>query len=446
MPAGASPIGAGPIGHTHMATTTTRRRWLASLAALLLAAGCGGGSDPTKAYLRLVNASPGYSSLALGVGDAAVASSVAYGASAGYVDVDPVSGKAADVTTPSSAAVLASTTVSLSKKRYYSLLAYGKAGALSALLLDDNNATPDSGKTLVRVINTAPDAGSLDVYLTDAGDLLSQSTAVFTQQAFGTLGGYSTIVSKAWRLRVTGAGVKTDLRLDVSGVNFPSQGVMTLVLTPGRGGVLVNALLLAQQSGITNAANTQARVRAVAGVGGAAAVSASVAGSALLTNASVPSLTGYTLVPAGDAAVSAASDGASTALSSATLAAGGDYTLLVYGAAGAPVAAMIEDDNTLPGDSTMAKLRLVHGVGDVAAALTLKVDSLVVADSVALGSASPYALVANSTTAQVSVTAAGSALPLYGSSSDQSFAAGANYTIFAVGSSASPSIVKAKDR
>ncbi|HND52198.1 MAG TPA: right-handed parallel beta-helix repeat-containing protein, partial [Pirellulaceae bacterium] len=44
-----------------------------------------------------------------------------------------------------------------SKDKNYTLLAYGGAGALRHVLLDDNDSAPDSGRTLLRVINAAPD-------------------------------------------------------------------------------------------------------------------------------------------------------------------------------------------------------------------------------------------------------------------------------------------------
>lgn len=430
-----------------MGTGRTRRRFAGlALAIVALLAGCGGGQDLTKARVRLVNATGGDSALGLTVGADTVATSVPYGASASYQDVDP-KGSVANLTAPGSAAVLVSSTVAVTKKNYYSMLAYGKAGALTTLLLDDNSSTPSSGQTLVRVINTAPDAGALDVYLTGAGDALSLATALQGSVGYGSLGGYNTVNSGTWRLRVTAAGSKTDLRLDVSGLGFGSEGVVTLVLTPGKGGVLVNALLLAQQGGITNAANTQARVRVVAGVSGGASVVATVGGSALLGGVGAPTLTAYALVGAGVAVpVAVSADGTAAALNAVTLAGGGDYTLLVYGAPAQPLATLLADDNTLPDVATSAKLRLVHGLADVGGTLALKLNYLAVVDSVAQGGASAYVDVNPSITAQLIVTAAGVATPLITTGSNQTLLANSGYSYFVVGTQAAPVGILSQDR
>jgi hypothetical protein len=421
------------------------RATLAAAMAATLLVGCGGSSeDPTKAHVRLVNASAGYDSLALSLDDTLAVSGVGYAADPAYLDVDPKATNAS-LSAPSSAAVLASTAVALTKKKFYSVLAYGNAGTLAAQLLDDNTGAPDSGKALVRVINTAPDAGSLDLYLTGSGDSLTASTALQSALGFGNLGSYVSIVSGSWRLRVTAAGSKTDLRLDLSGLTFASQGVVTIVLTPGRGGVLVNALLLSQQGDIGNAANTQARVRAVAGVSGGASVSVDVGGTALMTSVGAPALVTYSLLDAGVVPVAAAANGTPAGLSSATLAGGGDYTLMVYGTPAAPVAVLIEDVNRLPSDPTGAGLRLVHGVADDAGSLTLKVEFLVTADGVAPGSASDYASVAASTAARLTVTTPGQSGPIL-DQSNYTIAANSIYTFFVVDATSSAQGILAKDR
>jgi hypothetical protein len=412
------------------------------IAVSLLTACGGGGTDPTKSLVRLVNASGGYEALSLSLDGSTVQSSVPYGGSSNYSEADP-KGTSATVTAPSSAAVLTTTTVALAKKNHYTLLSYGKAGALASLLLTDETGAPDSGKALLRIINTAPDAGTLDVYLTAENDVLASSTALQGALAYGSLGLYNNIVSGTWRLRVAAAGSKTDLRLDVSGLNFGSQGVTTLVLTPGRGGVLVNALLLAQQGSITTAANSQARVRVVAGVTDSGAVSASVGGTALLSGVGAPAQTNYTLLPAGSVPVVVSANGNAATLSSANLAAGGDYTLLAYGTAASPVAVLLTDDNTLPSDSTGAKLRLVHGLADVGGTLSLQVDLVVVASGLAQGAASTYSPVNVSTTAKLTATGAGFT---FNTGADQTFVAGANYSFFVVGFADTPVLILHRDR
>jgi len=426
------------------------KRWmnraaaLAATAAMVLVAACGGGTDKTKAHVRFVDASSGYSTLSMTIGSTSVAAGVAYGGTTNYIDVSP-SDTDSSITSTGSATVLSSKTLSLSKDTYYTMLAYGKAGALTSVLLEDNNSSAASGKTYVRIINTAPDAGSLDVYLTGTSDTLAQSTTLQSAVAYGTMGSYNTITSGTWRLRVTATGSKTDVRLDVPSMAFSSTGVTTLVLSPGRGGVLVHALLLNQQSDTTVADNTQARLRVVAGVNGTSAITAKVAGTALMNAVASPTRTDYTLVSAGTQAVAVTSGSASAALASMTLVGGGDYTLLVYGPSGTPVAAAMEDDNTLPTTSSAGKLRLVHGVDGVTGNLALKTNFLLSADSVAPGKASAYFTQAASTTVRFDVSSSDGALSAYSSTGNEILSSGI-YTLFMVGSAAAPVGILAPDR
>lgn len=410
---------------------------------MVLLAGCGGGEDVTKAHVRFVNAST-YSALTLKIGDDTPASSVAYGADTGYQNVEPGS-RTADVYSPGSATILSTATVSLTKDRDYTLLSYGKAGALAQVLLDDEIGTPSSGRALVRVFNTAADAGNVDVYLTGENEALSSATALQGAAVYGTMNAFVTINSGTWRLRVTAAGSKSDVRLDVSNINFDSESVRTLVITPSRGGVLVNALVVRQGGGLDNAANTQARVRVVAGAGGGQGVTASVGGTALLAGDTAPTRTAYTTLPAGTVAVAASAGSSTAALTSTTLQGGGDYTLLVWGASGTAQAAMLEDDNTRPSDSARARLRLVNGVAGATGALSLKVESVVTVSGVTSGTASSYADVAAASTPQLDVTAAGSTGTLCSVANKDASANGV-YTLFALGDATSPSCVLSTDR
>lgn len=435
---------------------TTKQRWQATrtvllaallaalMASALLLAGCGGGgADRTKAQVRLVNASNGYSSLDLRVEGALRQGGIAYGATDTYVEITPGDADTT-ITSASSPTTLLSFTPALQKNKRYSVLAYGAQGALRQLLLDENTNAPDANRSLLRVVNAAPDAGALDVYITGADDTLATSVPVQKEVGFGALGGFLTLTSGNWRLRITAAGSKTDVRLNLAPLALASKQITTLVLTPARGGVLVNALLVNQQGGIGRLDSTQARVRVAAGVTNAAAVVAQVGGSTVLDgNAAVVSA--YTLLAGGLQPVAVTVNAAAVTAPSKTLEAGGDYTLLVYGPASAPLLRWIEDDNRLPSDSSQARLRLVNGLaGDVPLAMTVNLLP-VVTGAVAPGTASAYAEVAPTSTAELLVTTSGSTTPVY-SVANQDLMAGATYSVFVLGDPAAAIGTLRKDR
>ena len=416
------------------------------ITACLLVA-CGGGADRTKAQVRLVNASAGYAQLDLRVDDQLRQGAVAYGAAEGYFEVGP--GKAAStISSVSSATTLLSFTPSLSEKKFYTLLAYGPAGALQYQQLDENVGAPEAGRALLRVVNAASDAGAMDVYLSGPTDDLRNVVPLQTGVAYSAAGNVATISSGTWRLRATAAGSKTDVRLDVPAILLPSKQVATLVLTPSAGGILVNALVLVQQGAITRQDTASARVRLAAAVADSGVVGARVGNTSLATIpgsgvvSASPSLDDYVLVPVGTSALSVTVNGQALSLPPKTLDAGRDYTFVVYGLAAAPLANWVDDDNRLPGNVGLVKLRLINALADTALPLAMTVDGRPVAGAVEGGSASAYTLVqpvaAGGTNGRLSVTAAGVATPVYTSPS-QTLAASGTYSVLVTGRQASVS-------
>lgn len=417
--------------------------WALSLM-LLVTAGCGGGTDRTKAQVRLVNASSGYAQLDLRMGDQQRFGAVTYGASAGYVEVDP-DDSSASISSSGSATTLVNFTAALSAKKYYTVLAYGAAGALRHVVLDDNASAPDAGKAQLRVLNTSTDAGALDVYLTATDEPLTAAVPVHSGAAAGTLSSAITVNSGNWQLRVTAAGSKTDVRLNVPLLALPSRHVATLVLTPGvrivpgaagGGGVLVGALTLAQQGDITREDARHARVRLAALVADSGMVDATVGTVTLGAGAASPSVDEYKLVPAGVPAVDVRVSGRALLSSAITLGAGRDYTLMAYGPLAGGTAVWLEDDNRLPTDGTKAKLRLINGLSNSTAALAMTLNSRPAASGVVAGTASAYAAVqpttGTGTDGRLSITASGFAEPLFAEAGN-ALQANTNYSVLLSG-------------
>ncbi len=411
----------------------------------LLQVACGGGTDRSKAQVRLVNASSDYKTLEFNVDGQLVQGQVGYGGAAGYQNVDPDKSGASSISQPGSATSLLSFSLSVGKGKRYSLLSYGALGALKQQLLDDNAAAPDTNKTLLRVVNAAPDAGALDIYLTGSADALTASVPVLEAAAFGTPSAWLPVNSGSWQLRVTQTKNSADLRLDLPGLVLSSKQIVTLVLTPGQGGVLVNALVLVQEGEISRLDNKQARMRVAAGVTSGGVVRADVADVKLLTTTNSPVIGDYVLVPAGTQSPAVAVNGQALASTAASLVAGADYTLVVRGTPSAAAASVIEDDNRLLTDKSRAKLRLVNAVADLATPLTMTADLVPLANGVEAGRASAYGTVVPSITAAIAVTAPGLAQPV-ASLSTQTFTAGANYSLFVLGAANAATAQLRKDR
>lgn len=408
----------------------SRRRWLMATAALGLAA-CGGGTDTTKARVRLVNASRGYEALDFVVDDDRVQASVPYGGAEGYVEVDP-DRTASSIRRPGSPSALLTFTPSLGEDRDYTVLAWGDEGELRSVVLDDNTEDADDGKVRLRVLNAAADAGALDVYVTAASDPFTDAVPVQEGAAAGALGSYVSIDRGTWVVTVTAADSKTDVRLQVPALTLDNRACLTLVLTPGDGGVLVGALLVRERGGIARADNTQARLRVAACTPLGATVTASAGGVLLVNGGASLTVGAYRRVDAGAPELSVLVDGVAATGPAADFAAGGDYTLLVYGEAGARRYTLLADDNRAPDVTGQAKLRLVHAVADLDGTLSLSADFEPVADGVARGQASGYVGL-NAVTGMTLTSSTPGRETAVTSDTDENLVAGSVYTYFVMG-------------
>jgi hypothetical protein len=408
----------------------------------LVACGDAGTTDRTKAQVRLVNATGGYALLDLREEGTLRQGSVGYAGAVDYVGVEPDPGDLA-IHAAGSPTALATLQPALAENKHYSLLAFGGVGALAQVLLDDNQGEPDTDRTLVRVINAASDAGALDVYVTATSEPLAPAVPLQAGAAYGKVGSWLAVTSGTWRLRVTAQGSKTDLRLDLPDVVLGSKQRLTLVLTPAVSGVLVNALVLEQQGTIVRRDVAQARVRAVAGVAGGAAVSAAVGSVSLMNGVGSPAVGAYQLVNAGSVTPTLAVGSTPLAGPSTTLVAGGDYTLLVHGTGSAPLASWIGDDNALPDDAGTARVRLVNGVSGAAAPLAMTIDFLPLADGVAVGLASAYDSTVAAIKTRIAVTAGSDTLFV---APEQPIVAGAVYSVFVLGAHNAATGVVRRDR
>lgn len=410
-----------------------RRQALALLALPLAAAlpGCGGGTDRRRAQVRLVNASTGYPRLELRIDDALKHAEVGFGERAAYAEADPDKPETT-ISSSGSPTALLRFSPTFSADRWLTVLAFGPDGALQQLTLDDNRGDPDAGRAVLRVVNAAFDAGSLDIYVTTETEDLLSAVPLQARAAYGTANDWQTVAAGTWRLRATAAGSKTDVRFDLSGVDFASRSITTLVLSSARGGVLVDGLLLAQRGVVQVRPNTLARVRLAALLTDSAAVTARLGGVLLGSNVGAPAVGEYLRVQAGMADVDLSVNGSTLTVPAQRLEAGRDYTLMLAGTPAAPRVVLVDDDNTLPRESSRAKLRLVNALADGTTAAALSLDFQPVGGEVGVDGASMPISVDATSTGRLAVTSRGSPTPLF-VGVDQVLRAGAVHTVFISG-------------
>lgn len=415
------------------------------LIAMLQGCGGGGGSgddEKSTSAVRLINATTEYASLDGYVSDTKVMSAVTSFAASGYVSPDAGSNTFKLKATGSSTSS-AQTTVTLTQDTYYSLLAYVSGDTLQILTMTEAESAPASGYAKLKTLNASAEAGAVDVYLTGVAEDIANATAIAASVS-GTSGAFVDVGAGTYRVRVTGAGDKSDIRLDIPSVSIGDQKVLNLLLTTTGGGVLVHGTLITQQGTVTAYKNTAARVRLVADVAATGTVTATANGVSLAASLKSPVVGSYALVTAGSLSMTASVNGATVAVPELTATAGDDLTLLVMGDAAAPTFALISDNNR-PASSGYAKVRLLNGVNGSTGPITMTIDYGAVASNVASGGASTATSVSSGTGYRVEATSSASSASLF-VQSDVSLQTGKVYTLFMLGDDGAPVGILRRDR
>ncbi|MEO8281258.1 MAG: DUF4397 domain-containing protein [Ideonella sp.] len=394
--------------------------------------------------MRVINATNSHASIDLLANLSSASTGTARDTAGAFVSVGEGS-IALQVNDSGAGTSLSATTTTLTKDQAYSLVAYDYDGAVKLALLGENATAPASGSAQWRVFNTALGAGSLDIYLTDtATDLATVSSPNFTLNSSTTVTASSliTVTPGTYRVRVTGTGNRSDLRLDMPSVTIGNQQSAVLLLTPTVGANLVNGGWLLQQGTLSVARNDNARVRLISAVSGATPVAASAGGVVISAGSASPTVGDYVTVPANGVTVKIA--GVTVDTASLVLAGGSDVSLLVHGDPATATATAIVDNNFPSAVPSNVKIRLLNGLTGAPLGLILNADFAVLANNVAPGQASQPALTAANTAMRVEVTSSVSQQSLYLQSA-LNIAGGGVYTMFMLGDSAAPVGVFRKD-
>ena len=415
-----------------------RSWWLPLAACMLLSlAACGGGDNNSDTGLvRVLNTSQNHVSVDLTTGATTVVPATAKDTISTYAGVAAGS-PSLQVNDAGTATALTTIAPTIGGSLHYALVVFETNGSVKAAVLSEDTAAPAANAVLIRVLDVAPEAGALDVYVTDPAAPLTAPS--FTVSSTQTSNGLLTFGAGTYRIRVTGQGNTSDIRLDIPSVTLTSQQIATVVLSASVGGVLVDGGVLIQQSTYTPSRNTNARVRLATGVTGGASVGAVAGGTTVVSPPlTSPAVGAYAVVPA-SSALTVNVNGVVSPVAG-TPVAGSDTTLLVTGAPGAPTSTLIADDNHLPSTTTVYKMRLVNGLTGAASAQSLTADFAVIAAGVAPGTASGYGTGQGSTAVRLDVQ------PLNITTPNLNLANNAVYSVFLLGDAAAPTQVVRKDR
>lgn len=231
------------------------RRTAWTLAATLGLAACGGDLGDTgngsggggTGSLRLVNASQA-AFLELYEGNTALASSVALYNVSTYASVSRGT-RSITLRAPNSSTTLASASATVVRDDHQAVVAYTAAGAaagsVTTTFLPEDEATPTTNNAKLRIFNTAAPAVDVFVTTTTCAALAGSAVAPTAGSVVGLQNGYALLAAStaAYRVCVTGAGVRSDVRLDLPIFLLSNQRIVTLILVVEPGGALQGVAL-----------------------------------------------------------------------------------------------------------------------------------------------------------------------------------------------------------
>ncbi|WP_157521984.1 DUF4397 domain-containing protein [Mitsuaria sp. 7] len=383
------------------------------MSAVMLQACGGGGDDGSQARIRLVNATAQYGALDFYNVDKKVQSQIEATKGTDYLSFDEGTYDFR-VKQAGNNATAAAVSLTLTKKKIYTLLAYNEAGVLRLTNFADDKAPPSTGTAALRFFNAAVSSGSVDIYMTAQDAALSAVSPTASNVSPTNVSTYVELGKGTYRLRVTGTGSKTDLRLDIPDVTVSDQQIATFAVTGIPSSRLLNGLMMTQGGGVTSYKGTHALLRVAAVTGGNPRVTVKTTDASLDKAVQAPSVeSSYVFVPAALTGLSVTVNGAAVDVSGLSLQAGTEATLAVYGTAASPRVKLFADNNALTDVPGRARLRLMHLVDGLPGTMALSAGYQSIADSIAFGTVSSPADVTAGSPVRIEVTTPSTTTPLF---------------------------------
>ena len=195
------------------------------LGLVLVNAGCG--SSNSNAQLRVMNASPGESSVNVTLNSTSITTGLGYGTATGYTGVSAGS-PTLDFVPDGGTTTLISEAISLSSGSTYTVLADNYSTDIGLTMFTDNNTAPSAGNFNLRLINASPGLGTADVYVVSPGTNLDTVTPSVTGLAFAGASSYISLVAGNYEVYFTLTGQKL-IYIDSGPQSWSAGQVRTVV-------------------------------------------------------------------------------------------------------------------------------------------------------------------------------------------------------------------------
>jgi Domain of unknown function (DUF4397) len=127
-------------------------------------------------------------------------------------------------------------TVTFNPSTNYTLITANFATSLTPILLTDNLTAPASGDFQLRLVNAAPSAGPIDIYVVAPGTAAGSVQATVTSLPFTSATSFQSLTAGSYDVIFTQAGFPGVPYLQLSSVMFEAGQNRTVVLVPDAGG------------------------------------------------------------------------------------------------------------------------------------------------------------------------------------------------------------------
>lgn len=399
--------------------------------------GGGSGDDPPavdpdlKALVRVLHASPDTPNANVFINNDQVLEDVPYKTGSGFLEFDPgtYTVRMEGIVPTGTETIVDVANLVLQGFQEYTLIAVENRAAIEPLVVENSVASLAAGLARLQVVHAAPDAPSVDVYVTPPGADLSASAPVGTAVDFKGFSQPEEVTAGDYQIRVTAAGNPASVVFDSGtiAVTEAEDLLFTAVENTGPGTAPISLVKLdADGSQEILDQNTPANVRVIHALPNTPAVNvvannnATTTTTTLAQNLTFANVTDFTSITPGQYNIQL-SDAANPGFSinaDTPLTAGTTYSVYALGPLADPQLRVLADD--LRSIATEAKVRLVHAsptAGNVDIYITAPGTNINIMDpdftDVAFAADTGYVPLAGGAY-DVTVTPAGSKTPVIG--------------------------------
>ena len=323
------------------------RSLLLPFLALAVLAGCGGSERPQNSVdVRLLNAVAGAEPLDLLIDGDPKSSAVAFGTAGPYANFSFGTKQVAARST-TTGANLASSEASFGPNGAYTMVVHGPRSSVLLVPMNEDNTQIAANRIRLRLMNVAPDAPSLDLYITPTTNI-ANVTPNLVGIPYTAVGTYVTLDAGSYAIVLTETGTK-DVVFSTPPQEFAAGTKATIGALPSLGGRLVAGVLLPTLAESRPLANTLARIKSVNAVVGSPPMN--FRDTVLFSSVPYQGVSDYVPTSSGAHTLrleQANVPGSAVATLNATLAPARDHTLVGVGTLAAPRLLLFADDNSSP--------------------------------------------------------------------------------------------------